>query len=149
MTNYFKNNLKYLRAQRGWSQAFLAQKLDKHRTSVSAYESKDVLPDLNEAIKIAELFGITLNDLTGRDLTKEKYTLQEENFVIQEQKEDYHVKDPSNLDSMFRDFITEVVEECNEDMREKVEYIYNMMRKIELEKLLKIEPGSVSKKSVQ
>ena len=52
-----KNRLKVLRAERGWSQAELAERLDVARQSVNAIETGRYDPSLPLAFKIARLFG--------------------------------------------------------------------------------------------
>ena len=52
-----KNRLKALRAERGWSQAELAELLDVARQSVNAIETGKYDPSLPLAFKIARLFG--------------------------------------------------------------------------------------------
>ena len=50
------NHLKDLRAERGWSQAFLAEKLEVSRQSVNAIETGRYDPSLPLAFRIAKLF---------------------------------------------------------------------------------------------
>jgi putative transcriptional regulator len=50
------NRLKVLRAERDWSQADLAQRLDVSRQSVNAIETGKYDPSLPLAFKIARLF---------------------------------------------------------------------------------------------
>ena len=52
-----KNRLKALRAERGWSQAELAERLNVARQSVNAIETGKYDPSLPLAFKIARLFG--------------------------------------------------------------------------------------------
>ena len=52
-----KNCLKTLRAERGWSQAELAERLDVSRQSVVSIETGKYDPSLPLAFKIARLFG--------------------------------------------------------------------------------------------
>jgi putative transcriptional regulator len=52
-----KNRLKVLRAERDWSQADLATRLDVSRQSVNAIETGKYDPSLPLAFKIARLFG--------------------------------------------------------------------------------------------
>ena len=52
-----KNHLKALRAERGWSQMELAERLDVSRQSVNAIETGKYDPSLPLAFKIARLFG--------------------------------------------------------------------------------------------
>ena len=55
-----KNRLKELRAERGWSQAELAERLDVSRQSVNAIETDKYDPSLPLAFKIARLFGLPI-----------------------------------------------------------------------------------------
>ncbi len=52
-----RNRLRELRADRGWSQADLAEKLEVSRQSVNAIETGKYDPSLPLAFKIARLFG--------------------------------------------------------------------------------------------
>jgi putative transcriptional regulator len=52
-----KNHLRTLRAERGWSQAELAERLDVSRQSVNAIERGKYDPSLPLAFKISHLFG--------------------------------------------------------------------------------------------
>ena len=51
------NRLKVLRAERGWSQADLAERLAISRQSINAIETGRHDPSLPLAFRIAELFG--------------------------------------------------------------------------------------------
>jgi putative transcriptional regulator len=55
-----KNRLKVLRAERDWSQADLADRLDVSRQSVNAVETGKYDPSLPLAFKIARLFGMSI-----------------------------------------------------------------------------------------
>lgn len=51
------NRLKVLRAERNWSQAELAERLDVSRQTVNAIETGKYDPGLPLAFKLARLFG--------------------------------------------------------------------------------------------
>jgi len=57
------NRLKTLRAARHWSQADLAQRLHVSRQSVNAIETGRYDPSLPLAFRIAELFGLTIEEV--------------------------------------------------------------------------------------
>ena len=57
------NRLKDLRTTRGWSQQALAERLDISRQSVIAIETGRYDPSLPLAFKIAELFGLAIEDI--------------------------------------------------------------------------------------
>jgi putative transcriptional regulator len=52
-----RNRLKVLRAERDWSQAELAERLDVSRQSVNAIETGKYDPSLPLAFRIARLFA--------------------------------------------------------------------------------------------
>ena len=57
------NRLRILRAERGWSQADLAEKLEVSRQSVNAIETGKYDPSLPLAFKIARLFGASIETI--------------------------------------------------------------------------------------
>ncbi len=62
-----KNRLKVLRAERDWSQADLAQRLEVSRQSVNAIETGRYDPSLPLAFRIADIFGLPIEDIFQRD----------------------------------------------------------------------------------
>lgn len=58
-----KNRIKVLRAERNWTQADLAQKLDVSRNSVNAIETGKYDPSLPLAFRFADLFGLRIEDI--------------------------------------------------------------------------------------
>lgn len=58
-----KNRLRVLRAEREWSQQDLADRLEVSRQSVNAIETGRYDPSLPLAFRIAELFGLTIEDI--------------------------------------------------------------------------------------
>jgi putative transcriptional regulator len=58
-----RNRLKVLRAERNWSQADLAEKLDVSRQSVNAIETGKYDPSLPLAFKMARLFRMTIEQI--------------------------------------------------------------------------------------
>ncbi len=62
-----KNKLKILRAERDWSQADLADKLNVSRQTVNAIETEKYDPSLPLAFKIAKLFGKTIEEIFETD----------------------------------------------------------------------------------
>jgi putative transcriptional regulator len=58
-----KNILKILRAERDWTQAELARRLDVSRESINAIETGRYDPSLPLAFEIARLFGKKIADV--------------------------------------------------------------------------------------
>jgi putative transcriptional regulator len=57
------NRLRVLRAERRWSQQDLAERLAVSRQSVNAIETGKYDPSLPLAFRIAELFGLTIEEV--------------------------------------------------------------------------------------
>ncbi len=57
------NRLRVLRAERGWSQADLADRLGVSRQTINALETGKYDPSLVLAFKIARLFGQPIEDI--------------------------------------------------------------------------------------
>ncbi len=60
-----------LRIEKNLSQGDLADKLDVSRQSVSKWENNTAVPDLDKLIKICDIFEISLDEITGREVPKE------------------------------------------------------------------------------
>ena len=58
-----KNRLRVLRAERDWSQADLADRLEVSRQSVNAIETGKFDPSLPLAFKLARLFGTNIEGI--------------------------------------------------------------------------------------
>ncbi len=58
-----KNRLRVLRAERGWSQQDLAERLQVSRQSVNAIETGRYDPSLPLAFKIADLFDLVIEEV--------------------------------------------------------------------------------------
>lgn len=58
-----KNRLKILRAEHGWSQSALGERLDVSRQSINAIESGRYDPSLPLAFKIARLFKQSIEQI--------------------------------------------------------------------------------------
>ncbi len=63
----FSVNLELLREGAGLRQQDLAEKLDTTQRKVSYWESGKVEPDLENLWRIAEFFGITIDELVGKE----------------------------------------------------------------------------------
>ena len=58
-----ENRLRVLRAERAWSQADLAERLEVSRQSVNAIETGKYDPSLPLAFRVAELFAMPIEDI--------------------------------------------------------------------------------------
>ena len=62
-----KNRLRVLRAEREWSQAELAERLNVSRQTVNALETGKYDPSLKLAFAIAALFGLPIEEIFTAD----------------------------------------------------------------------------------
>ena len=62
-----KNRLRVLRAERKWSQADLARHLEVSRQTVNAVENEKYDPSLSLAFKIANTFGLAIEEIFTSD----------------------------------------------------------------------------------
>lgn len=58
-----KNRLKVLRAERSWTQADLADRLEVTRQTVNAIETGKYDPSLPLAFRMARLFGLAIEEI--------------------------------------------------------------------------------------
>ena len=58
-----RNTVRELRTERGWTQAELAQRLEVSRNSVNAIETGRYEPSLTLAMRIARLFGKSVEEV--------------------------------------------------------------------------------------
>lgn len=65
LREYFARNLAYYRKALGLTQIELAEKLNYSDKSISKWERGDGLPDLAVTVQIAEIFGLSVNDLVA------------------------------------------------------------------------------------
>ena len=70
-----KNTLSLLRAQRGWSQADLAERLGVSRQTVNALERGRYDPSLPLAFRIAGLFGCRIEEIFEPDGEQDPATM--------------------------------------------------------------------------
>jgi putative transcriptional regulator len=62
-----KNRIRVLRAERRWSQAELAERVGVSRNSINSIENGKVDPSLPLAFRIADAFGLTVEEVFLRE----------------------------------------------------------------------------------
>jgi putative transcriptional regulator len=62
-----KNRIRVLRAERGWSQAELAERVEVSRNSINAVENGKFDPSLPLAFRIADVFEVRVEDVFLRE----------------------------------------------------------------------------------
>lgn len=68
MAEFLNNNVKHLRSIKGISQQSLADKIGVDRSTISRIENGEIETTIDNAIKLAEVFNVNLNELVAKDL---------------------------------------------------------------------------------
>lgn len=76
MNTYFSEKLMSLRKARGWSQEQLGEQVGVSRQTVSKWELGDTTPEMEKLIALGDLFGISLDELTGREAAEAEQSVQ-------------------------------------------------------------------------
>lgn len=63
MISLIWNRIKVLRAERNWTQADLADRVGISRQAIISIEKYKYTPSLELAFRIAETFGVSINDV--------------------------------------------------------------------------------------
>lgn len=63
----FKDNIVTMRKMHGYSQDELADKIGISRQTLSKYETGESLPDIERCMLLADIFGVTMDDLVNFD----------------------------------------------------------------------------------
>ena len=61
----FKDNIVTMRKMHGYSQDELADKIGISRQTLSKYETGESLPDIEKCMLLADIFGVTMDDLVN------------------------------------------------------------------------------------
>lgn len=67
MKNYFADNLKELRLEKGLGQEVLAKNLQVSKGIISLWENGLREPNMSSLIVIADYFGVSIDFLVGRE----------------------------------------------------------------------------------
>lgn len=82
MKLHFRQNLIYLRKRHGYSQITLADEIGVSRSVIGAYEEGRSMPPAENLIRLADLFGVTVDAILRADLYKQGVKL--ENLSVEE-----------------------------------------------------------------
>lgn len=63
------SNMRHMRKRLGLSQEDLAQQVGLNRGNIASYEKGTAEPKLSNLLKFSHLFGVSIRDLTNRDLS--------------------------------------------------------------------------------
>lgn len=67
---HVNKNIKFLRTRSGWTQKELAEKIGLKQPVIGAYEEERAMPPLNCLLDISDLFKVSIDALSRKDLSK-------------------------------------------------------------------------------
>jgi len=82
------NRLAALRKEKGISQEELAEKLGVSRQAVSKWENGESSPDTDNLIALADIYGISLDELLGKSKPEEKVEKEEVEVIVKDPDDD-------------------------------------------------------------
>ncbi len=86
-----------LRKEHRLSQEALAEKLGLSRQSISKWERAEASPDTDNLIALAEVYGITLDQLLGNDYSKTEQKQESQPEQAEKQLSEKQIKGKNNL----------------------------------------------------
>ncbi|MBO7150812.1 MAG: helix-turn-helix transcriptional regulator, partial [Clostridia bacterium] len=75
-------NIAYYRRQAGMTQTELSEKINYSDKSVSKWERAEGVPDVYVLVQLAEIFGVTVNDLLAKQHRRAKRTPAEQKTLL-------------------------------------------------------------------
>ncbi len=85
--SYFSKNLRYLRKQRKLKSSELANRLKVSQSTVSRWENEDMGVTVDNAYDVANFFGVSISDLTGKDMSKSQDKLSSTEVLFDKTKD--------------------------------------------------------------
>lgn len=80
------NNLVKLRKMEGFSQEELAEKIGVSRQAVSKWERAESSPDTDNLIALANLYGLSLDDMLKGKFNKEETKSCADDYIVKDEK---------------------------------------------------------------
>lgn len=81
---FLDQNIRFLRRSLGWSQEELGSRIGLNRGNIASYENGTAEPKIYNLFKLADLFGVSILDITQRDLSAEEEDPSAEEVCIGE-----------------------------------------------------------------
>jgi transcriptional regulator with XRE-family HTH domain len=113
------SNMRHMRKRLGLSQEDLAQRIGLNRGNIASYEKGTAEPKLCNLLKFSQLFGVSIHDLTKRDLSCDcTYKTAYTNFVRLNSEEAAALQDFSTQADEFKD-VFQGINRCYEFLSRK------------------------------
>lgn len=113
MTNYFAENLKFLRNKRKLSQNKLAELANVNQASINRWEAKEMSPSLDNVNDVANALGVTVSSLLGEKLFEDNF--DELNILFDKNKDILTDSDKQIIKTIIEQRKKEIDKELGED----------------------------------
>lgn len=123
------NRIAFLRKQQGLTQEALAQKLEVTNQAVSKWESDACCPDITLLPKLADVFGVTIDELFGRE-PKEAPVMEEQADTVKDALD-------TGMDALSRgmDVLGKILGSGKAGTHKKKDFSYEKTFRVSLEEL--------------
>lgn len=113
MTNYFAENLKFLRNKRKLSQNKLAELSNVNQATINRWEAKEMSPSLDNVNDVANALGVSVSSLLGEKLYEESF--DELNLLFDKNKEILTESDKTLIKTIIEQRKSEIDKELGEE----------------------------------
>lgn len=113
MTNYFAENLKFLRNKRKLSQNKLAELSNVNQATINRWEAKEMSPSLDNVNDVANALGVSVSSLLGEKLYEENF--DELNLLFDKHKEILTESDKTLIKTIIEQRKLEIDKELGEE----------------------------------
>lgn len=113
MTNYFAENLKFLRNKRKLSQNKLAELSNVNQATINRWEAKEMSPSLDNVNDVANALGVSVSSLLGEKLYEESF--DELNLLFDKHKEILTESDKTLIKTIIEQRKLEIDKELGEE----------------------------------
>lgn len=127
----FKDRLKALRKEKGFSQKDLASLLHYHYTAISNYEAGRNQPKINDLIRLANIFGVSVDYLLGLSDVKHymiQHSILQQNIAKKAQEKNIEF---TLMDSLITYFLYSNLKASTNETNIDLKQISQLMQDIE------------------
>ncbi|MFM1525169.1 MULTISPECIES: helix-turn-helix domain-containing protein [Helcococcus] len=157
MKKNIHKNIRNLRKEKGYSQEKLAEYADVSTGAVSKWESGETTPDITNLIKLAQIFGVSVDFLIGYVLEPNgtyyflrtiKEALKNKDFIDKQDIIKNGLKYyPNNLEIIYRSALFYIYfgiyEEQNEEIKKGIELLYKSLYLLDYSENFKVSKQQI------
>ena len=97
MTNFFAENLKYLRNEKKLSQNKLAELANVNQATINRWESKEMSPNIDNINDVAKVLNISVADLLDKDLSHSENKVLTQQEILFNKTKDFLTESDWNI----------------------------------------------------